>query len=147
MPEKILYGPGGGTMRLVTHCADTGNAHCVLETTEPPGGGPPLHKHTREDEYFFVLEGEFTFWVDGKVIKAPARSAVFGIRNVPHTFKNCSAKQAKMLIVATPGHVEGFFDYALPNPDGSKPTDEILIQKIATLAPKFGIEILGPSPL
>lgn len=54
----------------------TGNLHFAFEATEPPGGGPPLHTRTYEEEIFFVLEGEITFWIDGEVIIASRRHGV-----------------------------------------------------------------------
>jgi hypothetical protein len=51
-----------------------------------------------------------------------------------------------MLVLFTPGHVEGFFDYGLPV-NGQRPSDDRLIERILELAPRFGIEVLGPSPL
>lgn len=64
----------------------TGNLHFAFEATEPPGGGPPLHTQTYEEEIFFVLEGEITFWIDGEVIKRLAGGTVFVPRGVPHCF-------------------------------------------------------------
>src|SRR5271169_3159055 len=58
----------------------------VVETLAPRGAGSPLHVHHREDEWFYVTEGELTFWVGGQVINAPAGSFVYGPRDIPHTF-------------------------------------------------------------
>jgi Cupin domain len=59
------FGPGGGVYEIVTKAVDTGSAHFAFIATEPPGGGPPLHTHATEDEFFLVLEGEISFWIDG----------------------------------------------------------------------------------
>ena len=58
----------------------------VLEARAPRGHGSPLHVHHREDEWFFVMEGELTFWVGGETTVAPAGTFVFGPRGIPHTF-------------------------------------------------------------
>jgi hypothetical protein len=54
-----------------------------------------------------------------------------------------------VLVVFTPGQIEGFFDYGLPvGPLGNeRPTDDYLINRIVELAPQFGLQVLGPSPL
>jgi hypothetical protein len=51
-----------------------------------------------------------------------------------------------MLVLFTPGQIEAFFDYGLPV-DGQRPPDDRLVERILALAPQFGIEVLGPSPL
>jgi quercetin dioxygenase-like cupin family protein len=87
---EMRYGPGGGRYQFVARSEQTGNTHFAFVATEPPGGGPPLHLHTRHEELFFVLEGEITFWIDGEVIKRFAGGSAFVLRGVPHCFKNCS---------------------------------------------------------
>ncbi len=66
--SNIRYGPGG-IYRIVTTTAQTGGTIFALECTEKPGSGPPLHIHETEEEYFFVTEGEITFFIDGKITK------------------------------------------------------------------------------
>src|ERR1700684_1768482 len=55
----------------------------VIEHLGPQGAGSPLHVHRREDEWFYVIEGEVKFWVGGQVIDAPAGSFVYGPRDIP----------------------------------------------------------------
>jgi len=147
--QLVRFGPGGGVYRIVTKAAETGGSIFALEVTEPPGGGTPLHTHASEEEYFAVLEGEITFYIDGNVRTVGAGGSAFVRRGLPHSFKNCSERMARLLVVFTPGNIEGFFDYGLPvGPDGNeRPSDEHLIQRIAELGPRFGLELLGPSPL
>ncbi|MBA3358819.1 MAG: quercetin 2,3-dioxygenase [Thermoleophilaceae bacterium] len=119
----------------------------VIETLAPQGAGSPLHKHTREDEWFYVTEGELTFWVDGKVIDAPAGSFVYGPRGVPHTFV-VSSPEARFLLVAEPAGFEGFVlalsepaqTLTLP-PDSVQPPPP---EQLGATAAEYGIEILGP---
>ena len=144
--EPVRFGPGGGTYRVVTTAPETTGRHFAFEAAEPPGGGPPLHTHAAEDEYFAVLDGEFTFYIDGCVTTVTAGGSAFVPHGMPHCFKNCTTRDARMLIVFTPGQIEGFFDYGLPV-DGQRPSDDRLIERILEMAPRFGIEVLGPSPL
>jgi len=146
LEQPIRFGPGGGVYRIVTPAHETGGRHFALEATEPPGGGPPLHTHASEDEYFAVLDGEITFCIDGHVRTVGTGGSAFVPRGVPHTFKNCSDRQVRVLALFTPGRIEGFFDYGLPIGD-ARPSDEHLIGRIMELAPQFGVGIVGPSPL
>jgi uncharacterized cupin superfamily protein len=144
--QRERFGPGGGYYRILATAQETGGRHFALEAVEPPGGGPPLHTHATQDEYFAVLEGEITFYVDGRRLVVGAGGSAFVPRGVPHCFKNCSQDNARLLALFTPADIEGFFDYGLPVA-GNRPSDEHLLERIAELGPQYGLEVLGPSPL
>ena len=77
---------------------ESGGAFAMMEFLVPPQHGPPPHVHHREDEVFYVLEGEFTFTVAGRMIRATAGQTLYGKRDVPHTFKNTGDKAGRMLV-------------------------------------------------
>ena len=83
------------------------NEKCFASCRAPKGAGSPLHVHHREDEWFYVAEGELTFWVGGRVIHASAGSFVFGPRDIPHTF-TVDSELARFLLVTEPGGFESF---------------------------------------
>lgn len=143
---RVRFGPGGGVYRIVATAAETGNTHFAFEAAEPPGGGPPLHVHRAEDEFFHVIEGRITFYVGGRVFTVSEGGSAFAPRGVPHCFKNCSDAHARVLIVFTPGNIERFFDYGEAI-DGHVPSEERMVERIAELGPRFGLALLGPSPL
>ena len=146
--SNMRYGSGGGIYRIVTTTAQTGGIHFALDCTEKPGGGPPLHIHETEEEYFFVTEGEFTFSIDGKITKAKAGESAFVPRGKVHCFKNCTNQDARMLALFTPGNIEGYFDFGLPLEDGSIPSEACLIERMNAIGPKFNVkQVDGPSPL
>jgi len=148
MKNNIRYGPGGDIYRIVTTCAQTGGKHFALDCTEPPGGGPPPHIHGTEEEFFYVTEGELTFYVDGKITKVKAGESVFASRGTVHFYRNCTNEQARMLAIFTPGNIEGYFDFGLPLDDGSIPSEACLIERINALGPKFNVKLVeGISPL
>jgi Cupin domain len=62
--------------------ADTGGRIAIIELTEPPGAVAPKHVHHKEDEGFWVLEGEVTFDVGGTTIVASAGDYAFGPRDI-----------------------------------------------------------------
>jgi len=143
---RIRFGPGGGVYRIVTKACESQGRIFAFEATEPPGGGPPLHTHANEEEYFFVLEGEVSFYIDGKVIVAKVGESAFVPRGAAHCFKNCSDRQARVLVLFTPGKIEPFFDFGLPL-NGAVPPEEHLLNRLNELGPKHGLTVLGPSPL
>ena len=125
----------------------TGGRFAIIEQLARRGAGSPLHVHHNENEWFYVLEGELKFWVEGKVIVAPAKSFVFGPRDIPHTFV-VSSDESRFLIGTEPAGFENFMrelsQPALtltPPPPPSEPPD---MAKILATAARYGIEILGP---
>jgi mannose-6-phosphate isomerase-like protein (cupin superfamily) len=153
--EPIALGPGQGEARwafgglaiLKATSETTDGSLFLTEQLAPRGAGSPLHVHHREDEWFYVLEGELTFWVGGKIIDAPAGSFVYGPRDIPHTFVVTSEK-ARFLLATEPGTFGGFLHAAseaaprLEIPPA--PTEPPDIAGLTTLAAQYGIEILGP---
>src|SRR5579871_4899139 len=74
---------------------DTGGAYAIMEDQTPAQQGPPLHRHLREDESFYVIEGEYVFEVDGNRIYAGAGSAVYGPKGTAHRFQNVGTTPGK----------------------------------------------------
>lgn len=119
----------------------------VLEHYAPRGSGSPMHVHRREDEWFYVIEGELTFWVGGEVIAAPAGAFVYGPRDIPHTFE-VTSDEARFLLVAEPAGFERFVrsvaepaqSLTIPPPPSEAPDPAAL----TAAAAEYGIEITGP---
>ena len=137
-----------GVLATIKASAETTEGRvAVIEHLAPHGSGSPLHIHRNEDEWFYVTEGELTFWVGGEVIGAPAGSFVYGPRGIPHTF-TVTSPQARFLLVAEPAGFEGFMRavaepaqaLTLP-PATSRPPDP---ERMMAIAAEYGIEILGP---
>lgn len=153
-----LNAPGGDSIVSKLSSAQSGNAFQCIEDEVPPGGGPPLHVHDREDEFFYLLEGEVTVWLcepgdrtgkSGKPTIARKGATFFGPRGTAHAFKNCSSSPARMLVIISPGaNFEQFFEkIGSPDEAGHMPSAKELIERTIKFAPEFGITILGPNPL
>ena len=137
-----------GVLATIKASAETTDGRvAVIEHLAPRGAGSPLHVDRREDEWFYVTEGELTFWVGGEVIAAPAGSFVYGPRGIPHTF-TVTSTEARFLLVTEPAGFESFMRTLAepaqtltipPPPDG--PPD---MARLVALAAEYGIEILGP---
>lgn len=112
----------GHRLQLKLSSADTGGALSLWFETVPPGGGPPPHVHHSEDEIFLVLDGEITFWSEAGTTRAGPGHIAYGPRGVAHTFKNTGARDARMVVLATPGGFEEFFRAVAQPADGTGPT-------------------------
>jgi quercetin dioxygenase-like cupin family protein len=127
----------------------TAGAYAVVEVFVPPGGGPPAHVHSREDEAFLVVEGEFEFVVGGERVRLTAGGFVFGPRGVPHAFKCVGPTAGRMIITALPAGVEraiAAIGTRLPGREAAPipPTPEHL-DRAAQLGASYGVEIV-PGP-
>ena len=87
---------------------DTNGEYGLLEVTARAGDGSPWHVHPDEDEWFYVLEGEFTVYVGDTRLSLPAGSFAFGPKGVPHTFIAEPPHGGRALIGFRPFHFEGF---------------------------------------
>lgn len=73
------------------------------------GMAAPVHLHTREDEYSFILEGKWGFWQGGNIVFAEPGDLVFKPRDVWHTFWNATDAPARLLEIISPAGFEQFF--------------------------------------
>jgi quercetin dioxygenase-like cupin family protein len=138
----------GDVYRFLATGEDTNGKYALWEALVPPGGGPPPHVHSREEEGFYVLEGEITFQVGDERMVATAGTFANLPVGTPHSFKNESARPARMLISVAPAGLEQmFFECAVPLAEGATttlPPTEEEIEKLLAIAPKYGIEIRLP---
>lgn len=115
----------------------------VLQTqNEPPGFGPPLHRHRDAAEAFFVLEGEYLMFLDDERHRCPAGAFVYVPRDVPHTFMVSSDGPGRKLNLFTPAAMVGFFEELAAAEAAGTATSSVL-DEIAT---NNHMEVLGPVP-
>lgn len=146
--EGPAYSAVGDVYRILATGEQTGGVYVLAEARVPVGGGPPPHIHHREDESFFVLEGEITFMLGDKKVVGKAGTFIQGPRGLPHAFKNEGTAPARMLIQVTPPGFEFFMaeiGQPLPSFDSAPlPVTPADIAQLLAVAPKYGIEILPP---
>jgi len=138
----------GDVYRFLATGDDTNGKYALWEALVPSGGGPPPHVHSREEEGFYILEGEITLHVgDERIVVTAGMFANMPV-GTPHSFKNESDKPAKMLIsVAPAGLEEMFFEVGVPVVQGATtaaPPKKEEIEKLLAVAPRYGIEIKLP---
>jgi quercetin dioxygenase-like cupin family protein len=120
----------------------------IVEITAPPGLEVPLHVHHRDDEGFWILEGEVTFEVGDQTIEASAGDFVFGPRDIPHRF-TVGDLGSRMLFILVPGGIEDVIratseparSLTLPPPPAEEPTAEE-IKRLKAVVKEHGYELL-----
>ncbi len=145
---EMIY-VGGALYRFLAVKDETDGKYGLWEAIVPPGGGTPPHLHRNEEEGFYIVSGTVTVYGEGLEVETSAGSFVHLPANSTHWFRNNSAQNAKMIVVVAPGGMEAMFketgrlatDPTAPIP----PIDEEEIQKLLSIAPKYGIEISVPS--
>jgi len=132
-----FLGPVGGeanTADMLATREQTGGTFGVWRYTSTIPGGPPLHIHRAEDEFFYVLSGEFNFQLGDCIKRAPAGSFVFIPKDVVHTFQHVGPEPGALLGTVHPGGFEGLFQ-GLPRADEAT---------VRALFKKHGMEVIGP---
>ena len=133
------------TPTMTRAAGETTNGACaVIEHWDMSVGFcSPYHTHHREDECFYVLEGEVAFVCRGEWLKAGPGAFVYGPREIAHGFKTIDAP-ARMLVMCTPAGFERFVvDQATPIADPPSLPD---MKRMMALAERHEIEIHGPLP-
>jgi quercetin dioxygenase-like cupin family protein len=112
----------------------TGDAFGLLRQTIAPKSGPPAHIHRGEDEFFYIVSGQFNFKLGDRLMLAPAGSIVFVPRDMVHTFQNIGAEPGVLLAGVTPAGFEKFFEERAG----------VDAQTLKALMQKHGMEVVGP---
>jgi quercetin dioxygenase-like cupin family protein len=119
---------------------ETGGRFALVETVEEKGARLPFHRHNREDETLYVLEGSLNVWIAGKRVYAPAGAAVFLPRGVEHAHA-VATETARMLVYLVPSGCEDIYREV-----GAPGTSSLDVERLVATAARYGCEITGPFP-
>ena len=126
--------------------ANTGGQMTVVEATEPPGAEAPWHVHHREDESFWILDGDAVFEVGDTIFEAKTGDYIFGPHGIPHRY-TAGDNGCRMLFITTPGGFEELV-IQMSEPAGSRTVppssdEEPDWKRVAAVAEAHGCELLG----
>lgn len=130
----------GEIVRIKLDGSATGGAWSLSEVEAQPNNGPPPHVHSREDETFYVLEGDFEFLAGDQKIRVGAGATVFAPRNVPHTYANVGTAPGRLLVILSPAGFEGFFR-RVSREVTTMPPD---LERLTAIAEEYGLQFLAP---
>ena len=127
------------TLDIKISSSDTDGDLAVFEQTgQTPNGGPPLHIHLKQDEWFYVIEGEYRFQVGDDKYEMKAGDTIFLPRNVQHAFIQLTEK-GKMIVSYFPaGKMESFFKVT------DNWTSPPSMEEIAKVFKDHDMEVVGP---
>ena len=127
-----------GTPCKVTN-EDSGGGCTIFEMNALAESGPFRHVHHREDEWYYVLSGEFLFRAGDEEHRLSPGDGIWLPRGIPHVWANTTKALGKMILMCQPGGFEKFFDEM-----GNVPLDKKNPEVMKALMAKYGMEMLGP---
>jgi quercetin dioxygenase-like cupin family protein len=136
--EGPCLGYGGLVLNVKLASAESGSELTVIEGLIPPKGGPPLHVHSRENETYYVLEGDFEFTCGNDTVRGRTGTFVHAPRGLPHRYANVGDTPGRILFSFTPAGIEAFFSELTDHKDELNPA------LMTTIAAKHGITLLPP---
>ena len=123
--------------RFMIYGEESGGGFSVVEHPMPPRAlAAPVHRHSREDEYTYVLEGRMGALLGDDVVYAEPGDFVWKPRDQWHTFWNAGDEPARILEIISPGGFERYFEELSELLAGGPPEPEV----IGPLAARYGIE-------
>lgn len=130
---------------LASNANTGGRAFIIIENSQP-GAGPPLHKHTNEDEFFYILEGTYKFLIEGQEVVACAGASLLAPAGTTHTFANMGPGIGRLLIATFPCNASNpsTFERAFQQTDEVCVRGEFTPETIAAIFEPAGIAFLGP---
>jgi quercetin dioxygenase-like cupin family protein len=136
---SVMVGPLGADLEIAPEDSESGVA-VVEHRLSPKTLGAPIHRHVREDEISYVLEGELTVQADGDVSTVHAGEFVVKGRDVWHTFWNAGDEPVRFLEIIAPGTFSGFFEEVTEHLAGGPP-DEAAMARMDDIAETYGLEL------
>jgi mannose-6-phosphate isomerase-like protein (cupin superfamily) len=132
---------GGFSMSVKANSDQTNGAFSLLEAREPAGFGPPLHIHRDAAEAFYVLEGEYIVFVEGREATCPAGSFIFIPAGIEHGFR-VGGVASRKLNLYTPAAMVGYFDEIAAAGRAGDVDDS----ELSRIALRYSMEVIGPVP-
>ena len=119
---------------------DTCGNYCIYDTTRTIKGGPPLHVHRDQDEWFYIRRGEFLFQIAEETFHLKPGDTLFGPRRVAHAFAALTKESALIVTFQPAGAIEDLFAAACALSKSRKPS----LDDWREIAAPRGVEIVGP---
>jgi quercetin dioxygenase-like cupin family protein len=146
LDRSVWY--NGWLLTFLATAEETRGQFSLIEATARKGNVPPPHIHHREEETFYVLEGETNVSVGDRTIKAAPGTMVYLPRDVVHSFA-IESEQLRMLVLLTPAGLEGWFkEFSVAAPDMTLPPAAEVpyseIQRMLEVGPRYGLEFVLP---
>ncbi len=156
--RTVIYRPAGtgpatwamgSLFEHLVRGSESGGLGVVL-VTQPPGIATPLHRHTHEDEAFYLLDGTMTYRAGDELLHLAAGDFLWLPRGLPHAFRVTGTVPVRFVGFADPGGLFSLYDEVglpamerrIPGADGQSMAVEI--PRWNEVSPRYGLEVVGP---
>lgn len=137
LEERHVIGVSSTAFKVLTD--ESASALFVIEHASRNKGGPPRHLHHNENEWFYVLEGEYIAEIGSERFQLKPGDSILGPREVPHAWAYVGEGPGKLLIAFAPaGKMEAFFRDNAKRQNGSEYLNDAAVYRA------YGLELLGP---
>ena len=158
-PLSAFYRPAGSApatwamgslFEQVLSAADSGGVLGMALVTQPPGIATPLHRHTREAEAFFLLDGSMTYRAGDDTFHLCAGDFIWLPEGLPHAFRVTGSTPVRFLGFSSPGgHMALYDEVGIPATERRLPGDDGLpmgeeISRWNEVGPRYGLQVVGP---
>lgn len=148
LKDSVWY--SGWLLTFLATGEDTQGRFALIDALTRKGNVPPPHIHHREDETFYILEGEMSATIAGHTVRGTPGTMILAPRGVLHSIE-IHSEQLRVLILLTPAGLEGYFkECSVPAPAMTLPPPVEVpygeLQKLIVVASKYGIEGAAPRP-
>jgi len=141
--EENRFSYGSAQQASLSPCKLTGEDSAgtlsIFELNVLPRTGTVRHVHHREDEWFYVLSGEFIFEAGKEKYSLSVGGSIWLPRDIPHVFANTTEAVGKLIAICQPGGFEKFLDEL-----GNTPAGQMNEARMEEVMAKYGMEYLGP---
>lgn len=158
-PPAALYRPADSApatwsmnslFQQLLSAGDSGGSLGMSLVTQPPGTATPLHRHTREAEAFFLLDGSMTYRAGEQTFHLSPGDFIWLPLGLPHAFRVTGSTPVRFLGLTAPGDLMTLYDEVgvpateprLPAGDGRPMEEEIA--RWNEIAPRYGLQVVGP---
>jgi mannose-6-phosphate isomerase-like protein (cupin superfamily) len=137
--EGLYLNAFGNILSVMLNGQQTGGMLAVMSELTPPGGGPPLHMHSNEDEIFLVAEGCISYYVEDQWIAVGVGGSVFLPRGCAHCYRNTGTIPSRHWIITLPAGFEKFFANCASEFSRTSNPD---VERIIEIHREHGIELI-----
>ena len=134
----------GDHVTVKVGATETAGQFAMCELYPWPEAGPPPHVHRLDDEWFYVVEGDFTFMLEETIVRGGPGLAVYLPKGRVHQYRNVGTQPGRLLVFTTPSGFDAFIREsgvaAPPFPTAMAPVTPELVERVMAVLPKYGIE-------